>query len=1157
MKSTRPYSPNELILEYCGDVVSRAEMQRRLKENYSNSKHNFMLNFESDSMIDSGIHGSAARFANHSCSPNAQVQKWNGDGLPRMGLFAIDFIPTGTEVTYDYDLFESTKLQTCFCGAELCRGFFGTNRFELSTVDQNGTTPLTPESLEALPLTEKREDTGKPPFKSSNSTKVTQGASETHTLKPIDTERGIQDEDEISISRPVRRPKVLLDDEEKDEDNTEEVRIHAKKPADSSDQIKIKSSELVSKDQQATPRRRGRPKGFKVKPKDQKNQSTPQTPRSRTGPKSQKKSQKLANTPSNPSDIASSPSFPVVLKLPSSSNNSNLSSSVTLSSELAEAESGSPKLSGQSTTSLHVDSPTPSQDRDIPQSVVSQTAPRFEYMSEFHLQKKKPKAIRRKKSAATNEPTISSDIQEGHLSAPQSRLGLASFSSPASTDAVVASADMSSPTSAPTSPQPFHTNPEHDYELPEMVPEPRLVRLDASLVTASFNLQMELTKKKHYQRKDGYTISTGASAPKYTVFPAQSSGVQPVPVPVAPFIPSFARPEPSNHAQVPLELPPLGSTESLPPSRKPSIGNIISPHNSSPILAGPSQFSTPPIPSARSSINEPLPSLVHEVPQFPQYSHPIPQNQLINRQLSGHYGPIQESPVYSPSFAPPPMKTSSPSLAMPSLIPREHFPPLPSFNPMPTYTYHPPMPPQTLHNMGQRSLSFAHDRQPESGPYYNDPAIVKNHAQLSPSPEHPGRSMAIVNTYAPPPGPPSNVVDVPNLDPPRAELKRKHVSIQSLVSSPSPEPERAQLFGSTNNQPRPETEPSDQTTQPDQATVNHQSEKRSSISSESSPNSAKLDSLAGFAIAPSSFSPLNGSQTSSIPAPVTKPSFRVEITNPSWAKPRRGRPPNSAKISLVSLQHIAPNNPSPTPSMSVAPAPAPASAPSPAAPAKVRRHSVDHQPVVKKARRGRPSATNSSKRHSLVPTSGTSSLSGPERSWEDSHQSIGVATQMKETTVASDSNKYVDSIAAKQPRTLPPISAPGELTGSFTPAATAESAAHGQTKDSIQPVNSLASPEQALEQSTKESVRQSSASPQHPNSGTSTFTSDSSAADLSPGEDGEAKRGRGRPRTRPKGYWAYTNRKARGEFGPGSNYAKNKRLLASRELGSPVSGNTY
>lgn len=1109
-----------------------------------------MLNFETDSMIDSGLHGSAARFANHSCSPNAQIRKWNVDGLPRLGLFAIDFIPAGTEVTYDYDLFESTKLQTCFCGADLCRGFFGTNRFELSTVDQNGTTPPTPELLEALPLTEKRDEKGNTPLKSLNSTKVTQGPGETQNLKPINFERDIQDEDEISISRPVRRLKVLLDDEENDEDNNEEVRIHTKKPT-ASNQINAKSSEFISKDQKATPRRRGRPKGFKVKPKVLHDlQSTPQTPRPS---RMVAQSQRLAKTSSNHRDVDSSPSFPVVLKLPSSSNSSNSSSCVALSSEIEESVSGSPKSSEQLTPALDIKSKTLLQDRDSTAQPGSlQNAPGFLYMGElFHLQRKKPRTTRRKKSGANNETTNSSQIQESHPSTPHSKQDLASASSSAITAAVAVSADISPPRSVPTSPQPFQKNSEHDYELPEMVPEPRLVRLDASSVTASFNLQMELTKKKHYQRKDGYTLSTGALAPKYSVFPAQSSGLQPVPVPVAPFIPPFTRPEPSSHSQTPLELPPLGSTESLPPSRKPSIGNIISPHSSSPILAGPSQFGTPTITGDRSSINEPLPSLVLEVPQ---YSHPLPQNQLVSRQLPSHYGSIQESSVYSPSFAPLPMKTSSPSLAMPSLISREHFPPLPSFNSMPTYTYLPPMPPHSLHSMGQRSLSFAQDRQPESGSYYNDPGVLKNHVQLSPSPEHPGRSVAIVNTYAPLPRLTSSVADDSNLDPPRAELKRKHVSIQSLVSSPSPKPERAQIFASTSSQSEPGAEHSEQTTQPSQATVNHQAEKRSSISSESLPHSGKLDSIAGFAITPSSFNPLNGSQTSSIPAPVTKPSFRVEITNPSCAKPRRGRPPNSAKISLVALQHIAPNNPSPSPSVTVAPVPAPALSP---VPAKLRRHSVDYQPVAKKARRGRPSATNLSKRHSLVPSSGTSSLTSPERQWDDSHGSNGVAIQMEENRASSDSNKYVDSMAAKQPRTLLPISTHGKLAASFTPAATAESATFDGSKMSAQLATSPRSSEKILEQSRNESVGQSSASPQHPNSGASTFTSDSSAADLSPGDEGEAKRGRGRPRTRPKGYWAYTNRKARGEFGPGSNYAKNKRLVASRELGSPVSGNTY
>lgn len=102
-------------------------MQHRIQTYYSHSKNHYFLSLENGCVIDSGLRGSAARFANHSCNPNSEMQKWYVHGVPRIGLFASDSIPTGTELTYDYnfDWFEGAKMQPCLCGASNCRGYIG------------------------------------------------------------------------------------------------------------------------------------------------------------------------------------------------------------------------------------------------------------------------------------------------------------------------------------------------------------------------------------------------------------------------------------------------------------------------------------------------------------------------------------------------------------------------------------------------------------------------------------------------------------------------------------------------------------------------------------------------------------------------------------------------------------------------------------------------------------------------------------------------------------------------------------------------------------------------------------------------------------------------------------------------------------------------
>ena len=91
-------------------------------------------------VIDAYRIGHVARFANHSCSPNCDFQKWTVDGLPRMCMFSLRTIKPGEELTYDYN-FQSFNLQAqqpCYCESSKCRGVIGAK--------QPNTLPTTPAS---------------------------------------------------------------------------------------------------------------------------------------------------------------------------------------------------------------------------------------------------------------------------------------------------------------------------------------------------------------------------------------------------------------------------------------------------------------------------------------------------------------------------------------------------------------------------------------------------------------------------------------------------------------------------------------------------------------------------------------------------------------------------------------------------------------------------------------------------------------------------------------------------------------------------------------------------------------------------------------------------------------------------------------------------
>uniref|UniRef100_W5LVE4 SET domain-containing protein n=1 Tax=Lepisosteus oculatus TaxID=7918 RepID=W5LVE4_LEPOC len=72
-------------------------------EQYHTHNDHYCLNLDSGMVIDSYRMGNEARFINHSCDPNCEMQKWSVNGVYRIGLFALKDMSSGTELTYDYN----------------------------------------------------------------------------------------------------------------------------------------------------------------------------------------------------------------------------------------------------------------------------------------------------------------------------------------------------------------------------------------------------------------------------------------------------------------------------------------------------------------------------------------------------------------------------------------------------------------------------------------------------------------------------------------------------------------------------------------------------------------------------------------------------------------------------------------------------------------------------------------------------------------------------------------------------------------------------------------------------------------------------------------------------------------------------------------------
>ena len=116
------------IIEYIGEKITKVEGDRRSSKRikkFTNSRQSgsvYIFELDKKYDIDGFFNRNKAKFINHSCNPNCEVDIING----KIWISSIKNIKKGEELSYDYGYsFDPVDFRdhVCKCGSKNCIGF--------------------------------------------------------------------------------------------------------------------------------------------------------------------------------------------------------------------------------------------------------------------------------------------------------------------------------------------------------------------------------------------------------------------------------------------------------------------------------------------------------------------------------------------------------------------------------------------------------------------------------------------------------------------------------------------------------------------------------------------------------------------------------------------------------------------------------------------------------------------------------------------------------------------------------------------------------------------------------------------------------------------------------------------------------------------------